>query len=141
MKELITNRHSIGKCATSKGNKSIKAVDGIWGTRGIKIEDGGYLPFHTGIVSDHRLLWIRISLKYVFGHIKVAMRRPAARNLRMDGTKGQRIYNSTSNKFLKHHKVKERFEKLNESASYPPTPEQCLEYESLDKLRVIGALN
>eukprot|EP00957_Ditylum_brightwellii_P067657 5135289-Ditylum_brightwellii.AAC.1 len=58
MRELITEKHGVGKCATTRGNKSRKAVDSIWGTQGVQIDAGGYLPFHTGFQSDHRLLWI-----------------------------------------------------------------------------------
>eukprot|EP00957_Ditylum_brightwellii_P187111 14251546-Ditylum_brightwellii.AAC.1 len=78
------------KCATIQGNKSKRLVDGIWGTMGIKIEEGGYLLFHEGIKSDHRLLWIRIQLAYVFGHPEAAMPNPCARKLRMDHKKGQK---------------------------------------------------
>eukprot|EP00957_Ditylum_brightwellii_P118020 9001148-Ditylum_brightwellii.AAC.1 len=103
MRELITEKHGVEKCATTKGNKLRKAVDGIWGTLGVQIDAKGYLPFHTGFQSDHRLLWIRVSLAHIFGHTECAMRRPAARSLRMDDTRGQKIYNNTSSKYLKHH--------------------------------------
>jgi hypothetical protein len=136
MREVITERHGLLKCATTRGNKSKQAVDGIWATLGIKIESGGYTPFHTGICSDHRLLWIRVSLSYIFGHVEQAMRRPAARNLRLDDNKGVHLFNKTSKEYLTAHKVKERLEALNKVATYPPTKEQCEEYETLDKLRM-----
>eukprot|EP00957_Ditylum_brightwellii_P211960 15366810-Ditylum_brightwellii.AAC.1 len=136
MRELITEKHGLQKCATTRGNKSKQAVDGIWGTMGIKIEAGGYLPFHTGIASDHRILWIKVVLSYIFGHTEQAMKKPVARNLRMDDEKGKHIYKKTTSTFLRAHQVKERLEELNHKATYPPTEEQCNEYEVLDKLRM-----
>eukprot|EP00957_Ditylum_brightwellii_P009529 719074-Ditylum_brightwellii.AAC.1 len=76
--------------ATTRGNKSKQAVDGIWGTYGVQISEGGYFPFHTGIKSDHRMPWIRVSLAHIFGHTAPAMRRPTGRNLHLDNTHGQR---------------------------------------------------
>eukprot|EP00957_Ditylum_brightwellii_P020613 1554566-Ditylum_brightwellii.AAC.1 len=78
MRELITERHSKG-LVTTISNQSGEAVDGIWGTVGIKITAGGYLPFHYRILSNHRLLWVKILLTRVFGHPEPPMRRPKAR--------------------------------------------------------------
>eukprot|EP00957_Ditylum_brightwellii_P174635 13297486-Ditylum_brightwellii.AAC.1 len=118
---MITERYRSGKMATTQANQSKKAVDGIWGTYGIQIKEGGYLPFNTGIASDHRLLWIKISLSYTFGHSEPAMRQPTARNLRLDNRRGVRIYNRTSSTFIKGHNVKERLEN---SVPKPPFPPQ-----------------
>eukprot|EP00957_Ditylum_brightwellii_P162662 12386581-Ditylum_brightwellii.AAC.1 len=122
--------------ATTQTNQSKKAVDGIWGTYGIQIKEGGYLSFDTGIVSNHRLLWIKISPSYTFGHSEPAMHHPIARNLRLDSHRGVRVYNRTSSIFLKGHNVEERLDKLNTKATFPPTAEQHSEYEALDKLRM-----
>jgi hypothetical protein len=54
----------------------------------------------------------------------------------MDYKKGQQIYNKTSGAFLKAHKIKERLEVLNTNVSFPPTQEQCEEYEAIDKIRM-----
>eukprot|EP00957_Ditylum_brightwellii_P099288 7562990-Ditylum_brightwellii.AAC.1 len=64
------------------------------------------------------------------------MRNPTARNLRLDGHRGVRIYNRTSSTFLKGHNAKERLEKLIAKATFPPTAEHCSEYKALDKLRM-----
>eukprot|EP00957_Ditylum_brightwellii_P203034 15332944-Ditylum_brightwellii.AAC.1 len=126
------------KCATTQGNKSKRAVDGIWGTMGIKIEEGGYLPFHECIMSDHRLLWIRIQLAYMFGHPEAAMCKPCARNLRMDHKKGQKICSDTSRAFLKAHKVKERLGALNAEATFPPIEAQYQAYKAIDKIQMMA---
>eukprot|EP00957_Ditylum_brightwellii_P080138 6094831-Ditylum_brightwellii.AAC.1 len=106
---MITERREPGMMATIQANQSKKAI-----------KEGGYLPFDTGIASDHRLLWIKISLSYTFGHSEPAVPLPTARNLHLDNHRGVRIYNRTSSIFLKEHSVKETLEKLNANATFPP---------------------
>eukprot|EP00957_Ditylum_brightwellii_P205732 15345146-Ditylum_brightwellii.AAC.1 len=89
MREVITERHGLGP-ATTRGNMTRQAIDGIRATHGVKITEGGYLPLHQGYRSNHRLLWIKLCLEYTFGTIEHPMRRPAARNLRTDDKRGQR---------------------------------------------------
>eukprot|EP00957_Ditylum_brightwellii_P124676 9502803-Ditylum_brightwellii.AAC.1 len=64
------------------------------------------------------------------------MRHPTVRNLHLGDHRGVSIYNRTSSTFLKGCNVKERLEKLNAKATFPPTAEHCSKYEALDKLRM-----
>eukprot|EP00957_Ditylum_brightwellii_P123946 9448189-Ditylum_brightwellii.AAC.1 len=45
MRELIREQHGMDGPAATRSNKSRQAINGIWGTLGIQIIAGGYLPF------------------------------------------------------------------------------------------------
>ena len=60
MREIILKRHGKKAPATTRSNKIIQPIYGIWGTTGINLTTGGYLTFNQGPYSDHRLLWIII---------------------------------------------------------------------------------
>ena len=49
LRELITDKHGSMGTGTIRPNKKHKAIYGIWGSQGIKISQGGYLPYHFGI--------------------------------------------------------------------------------------------
>ena len=59
--DLITENHGKKGPSTTRINKNHKSFDGIWGAIDISIETGGYLPYHLGIKSDHRLIWVKIA--------------------------------------------------------------------------------
>ena len=62
---------------TTIDNKKQQAIDGIWGSQGIKVSQVWYLPFHLGPTSDHRLLWVKIPHLFAFGEKKTPLRSPA----------------------------------------------------------------
>ena len=64
---MITNKNGGQGPGTTIPNKKGQVIDGIWASQGNIIYQGGYLPFHDGPKSDHRLLWINISLDIEFG--------------------------------------------------------------------------
>lgn len=84
MRELITKRHGTSGPATTRSNKSSEPIDGIWGTQGLSVTAGGYLPFHQGPKSNHRLLWIKLSHQVAFGGLSPPFKSPAARKLRLN---------------------------------------------------------
>ena len=49
---LIINRHGSVGPDTTRTNKKRQAIDGIWGSQGIYIMKGGYLPLYFGEKSD-----------------------------------------------------------------------------------------
>lgn len=134
MRELILDRHGTDGPATTRTNKSREAIDGIWGTKGISIHSGGYLPFHHILKSDHRLLWIRISRAHALGSVVPPMRRPAVRDLRLKDRRGVRIFNRTSKKIRRQHDINQRLATIMENISFPASEESIREYEAIDKI-------
>ena len=74
--ETINNKYGGQGTGTTRSNKKGRAIDGIWASKGIIISQGGYLPFHNGPKSDHRLLWINISHEIAFRENKAPYRAP-----------------------------------------------------------------
>eukprot|EP00957_Ditylum_brightwellii_P003924 298933-Ditylum_brightwellii.AAC.1 len=108
MRELISERHRKKGPASTRSNKSGVAIDRIWATLGVSIIAGGYLPFNHLIRSDHQLISIKFRLAYAFGNIEPPMRKPAARDLRMDNEIGQRRCNKEVKNFYIRHYIEER---------------------------------
>ena len=61
------DKHGRQGPATTIPNNKGQADDSIKSSQGIIIYQGGYLPFHEGPKSNHRLLWIKISHGNYFG--------------------------------------------------------------------------
>lgn len=138
MRELITEKHGTSGPATTRSNKSDEAIDGIWGTLGISIIAGGYLPFHFGPKSDHRMLWIKLTHQVAFGGSQPPFRAPSARKLHLRHPRGQKRYITYLKQFLRKHKVLERFRALASRRSCPPAPDTTREYEALDRTLMNG---
>eukprot|EP00957_Ditylum_brightwellii_P142692 10872094-Ditylum_brightwellii.AAC.1 len=64
------------------------------------------------------------------------MRKPSARDLRMDDKIGQQRYNNEVKKFCIRHKIEEGMNKLMASIQFPCTTERTKEWEEIDALRM-----
>ena len=61
LRDLPNKKHGKECPAITIININKKAVDGIWGTIGLRIKKCGYLLFHLGIKYYHQLIWIKIA--------------------------------------------------------------------------------
>ena len=95
IRELITDRYGSMGSGTTISNKKKQAIYGIWGSKGIKIFQGGYIPFHFGTKSYHRLFWIKITHLVAFGDKNPPLRSTAARRLRLHHQRVQKIYQNS----------------------------------------------
>eukprot|EP00957_Ditylum_brightwellii_P195440 14890924-Ditylum_brightwellii.AAC.1 len=64
------------------------------------------------------------------------MRKPSARDLRMDGKIGQQRYNNEVKKFYIWHKIEERMNKLMTNIQFQCTTEHAKEWEEIDALQM-----
>ena len=108
-KKKITNKHGGQGPGTAISNKKEQAIKGIWVSQGITIYQGGYLPFHDGPKSDHRLLWIKISHRIAFGKNKASYRALAARRLRLDHIRDQNKYTTKLILLTRENNVFQKF--------------------------------
>ena len=138
LRELILERHGTNGPATTRSNTSQQAIDGIWATHGINISTGGYLPFHNGPKSDHRILWIKVPMITAFGGYSPPTRVPAERRLRLHHPRIQNKYTKSLKQHLRHHNILERLQHLNSNHSVPLTHEQTTEYEDIDNTIMKG---
>ena len=92
LRELITEKYGKKGPATTTRSKNHKTVEGIWGTIGLSIKEGGYLQYHLGIKSDHRLIWIQIAISIALGSQISPSKPTAARKIILRHLKWQEKY-------------------------------------------------
>ena len=101
MRESIL--HKWGSSAPNTYRDGTVPIDGIFCTTSLEITAAGYTPVFWGLKTDHRLIWIDISLESAFGANSNVFQSPAARKLQLDQPNvvdqylGQRIYLMTKN--------------------------------------------
>ena len=142
MRELILDKHGAGP-ATTRSNNSDRAIDGIWGTAGVAINAGGYLPFYSGPKSDHRILWIKVSYQVAFGSLSPPSRSIATRRLLLRDKRSVRTYLSNLAAFADAHQLGPRAQRLFDQLSegdQTPTTEQWEEFQAIASLRHQGRL-
>ena len=84
--ESISHRHDNQPVATC--NQGTKAIDGIYVSRSILIQRGGYCPFNT-FPSDHRAIWIDLTMSNICGNRMADVLHPQARRLKCNDPKTQ----------------------------------------------------
>ena len=82
MKEAII--HKIGYPSPNTYVDGTVPIDGIFCTRSLDITAAGYTPVFFGILTDHRLLWVDISLESAFGTGSNLFQKATARKLQLD---------------------------------------------------------
>ena len=90
LRELIKEKHSKKGPATTRKKQNHEAFDVIWGTIGLSIKKCGYLPYHLGIKSDHRIIWVKIETSVALGYQLSPRNPPVDRKLRLNHPKGQK---------------------------------------------------
>ena len=142
MRELITDRHGKGP-DTTKSNESGVAIDGIWGTPGITIKAGGYLPFNQCVRSDHRALWVKISYQVAFGTLAPPLRKVGARRLRLNDEVSMRKFSAVLEKWYDRRDIPARTQLLFDRIStvgHELTDEDAAIFDQLIKDRHAGRM-
>ena len=67
LRELITDKHGPEGPGYTRSNKNNNAIYDIWGSPGLVVNSCIYLPVNDGLKSDHRLIWVKISLANALG--------------------------------------------------------------------------
>ncbi len=80
MKELILDMHPDLIINTFAGGST--QIDGIFATRNITANNGGYTELPWGLKSDHRMLWVDLDLNQLFGDQNIPMWKPNIRRLK-----------------------------------------------------------
>ena len=95
--------------------KSGKKIDGMW------VFQGGYLPFHFGPKSDHRLLCIKIPQSVSFGDKTLPYRTSSKRRIRIRHPRGQINYSSNLIHLTREYNILQRIIKYINSMPIPHT--------------------
>jgi hypothetical protein len=85
-----------------------KPIDGIFLSKSLQMRQGGYLAFGEAILSDHRALWLNISLINAFGHNMPPIVRAPARRLNCNDPRVMIRFLDVYEAFASKHKLVER---------------------------------
>ncbi len=104
MKEAIINKW--GSPSPNTYTKGTVPIDGVFCTHSLEIKAAGYTSVFFGLMTDHRLLWIDVSLESAFGTNSNLFQQAKARKLQLDQPNvvaqylGQRLNLMTKNQLL-----------------------------------------
>jgi hypothetical protein len=110
--EALLRRHKSNRTVpTFHMNSDEKPIDGIFVTRGITLQAGGYYAFYETVQLPHRALWINISFEQAFG-CKLQTSTPvAARRLHLKNPRVVHVvqkYNKILDKELQRLRLPQR---------------------------------
>ena len=114
-----------------------KPIDTILCTRGIVVEQAGYLPFGEG-VGDHRALFIDVTIASTLGVNFPPDKATRAQRLKVQDPRIVKKYVTYLNQFFKRHTLLDQSKLLQDRVTCPITREDATEYERLDKIRIAG---
>ena len=133
MRELLMDRHGSGP-ETLKRNSRRRKKDGIWALAGLLPVNCGYMDYLNE--WDHRLLWIDLDEKYVFGYRECMVVPASARRCILSQVKSVQNYVREVKKKYKESnfvvRVKEAARKLEAD---PNSPTSWAELDNLDMER------
>jgi hypothetical protein len=139
MEEIILKQNG-SKAPNTYVNGSV-LIDGIFATTGINPVVSGYTEFSWGIYSDHRLLWVDLSLIQILGSKTPPLWKPKARRLKCDNPIIVRKFNNSRLKHFDNNQIHYKMQEIKELiAAGASMTEWGRKVEALDKLRVEGIL-
>ena len=116
-------------------------MDGIWGTIRLTIKKGGYLLFHLGIKSDHRIIWTKIANYVVLGSNLTPNKSTSDRKLILHHPKGQKKFISKLKLLTREHNILPQLRRLEGSIKHPPLIAKSMEeHEEIDRLLVVSII-
>ena len=110
-------------------------IDGIFATQGVVAEKGGYLEM-SRFDTDHRPIWIDISIQSIFGTTSSPQIPLQCRRLKNDDPRTVKRFNTGYQNLLTHHNLHHDLNTLTASITGKLNPTQQSEYERIDTLRV-----
>ena len=137
MRNLIFDRHDSSQAPKTYFRSSEgRIVDGMWGTTGLVVEQGGYLE-PGDFPSDHSLLWIDVSYHNALGHQPLAPIPPSARRLQLRNSRVVDKYLNEYESLIEAARLPQRQQALNLSiqTGKPLTQIQRDEAEAIDALK------
>jgi hypothetical protein len=131
----IGSKYNIhGEATYHRGTHSIDAILVSHTIHPIKM---GYLPFGS-FPSDHRCIWIDISLENAFGYKPPRSSRPSARRLKSDNPQVRNRWLKVYEDFIRSHSLHTRQFQLEATITTPMSPDQITEYEYIRQKRLEG---
>ena len=122
--------------APSTHQRGSNPIDAIYVSETIEVTKGGYDPGMPEI-SDHRLLWVDISMDSLLGIDRGEISRPKAKRLQLSNRAITERFNKTMLQQMDAHQMLQRAKALEKEIgdSKTMTPAQMKTYEGLDEQR------
>ena len=110
-------------------------IDGIFATPSIQAVRGGYLTPYL-LESDHRPIWIDLSISSIFNSNSAPQTPLHCRKLKNEDPRTVLNFNQRYHKLLAQHNLHTALHNLLSSITTSLSPIQQKEYERIDKIRV-----
>ena len=139
MKECILEKYGEDAPATYIDGRT--PIDGIFITWSINIKRGGYTAFDDGIQgqrTDHRCLWVDLNLTDIFGSRNPPLMRFAGRRVKSKHPQVVHKFNTSYKNFVVRHNLAQKIYRLEAEVTFPITPEQQQQAETIARLRNEG---
>ena len=120
-RKLITDKHGTEGPRTTRTNWKNKAIDRIWVSPGLSKTSCGYLPVNQVLKSDHRLIWVKLTLSNTLGNKTLPSITPSERKLRLHHPDGQKKYTSKLRHITRQYNILPRLRVL-EKIQISPQP-------------------
>ena len=134
LRELITDKHGPEGPGYTRSNKNNNAIYDIWGSPGLVVNSCIYLPVNNGLKSDHRLIWVKISLANALGDNNIPSKKTSPHKLCLHHPAGKQKYISKTRHITRQHNLLTRLRALENHQNFPPLPEAITVYEEIDKI-------
>ena len=134
LRELITYKHGPEGPGTTVSNKKNNNIDGIWGSPGLVTTFCSYLTVNYGLKSDHRLIWVKISLVNALVDNTLPSKIPSARKIPLHHPSSHHKYISKLRRIYRQHNLLNRLRALDNHQKCTLSPRAIKEYEEIYKL-------
>ena len=135
MREAILHKH--GNDAPGTHINGTHPIDGIFTTRSVSIQSGGYCSFDQGVQgkrTDHRCLWIDVRITTVFREKMPPLMKFCGRRVKTTDPRIVERFNSHYKKFVIKHQMAQRIFRLEQSVTCPISDQHQQEAETLAHL-------
>jgi hypothetical protein len=128
-----------GQNAPPMTDNGLRVINGIWVTPLIRIKQGGYLVGGEAMPqTNHRVLWIDITYKSMYGHTLPPIICPIAKWLKLLDPRIVQRYIKTYHEWIETHQLDILAFDLQHRSTYPLDPQMAEMYEWLDEMKMKG---
>ena len=136
MVSTLMSRHD-ASTAPETYNGGSELIDEIFASISLAVTAGGFLE-HGSSLADHRPIWIDVHKESALGTVYPDIPSHRARRLKCSDPWVVKNYTKRLDQFYTDNNLYDRIQQLSANFSTPLTPEQQMEYEKIEELRVEG---
>ena len=108
----------------------------LCGSQGITFDEEGYLPYHKGLISYHRLIRINLSIDMAFGNTSPPQRPLPYRKIRIHQTVWKKKYIPEIHHLTMDHNILPRLRDMEQLQNEKPSSQIIRQYKEIDRLTI-----